>query len=179
MASGAGNFIGSIIGGAVTGGIGPAISAAMPSIADTAKILVDRLVPDPNAKAEAQAQVEQALAAREVAVINATMEVAKAQTQVNLAEATGNDRFSARWRPSVGWICAAGFGYQFVLAPILTWATNLAGVMIGAAIPPAPVLKVEDLMVVLTGILGLGIQRTVERVQGVPGALPGVAQPAK
>jgi len=174
MAAGVGGVIGSIIGGAMTGGIGPVIGAALPSIADTAKVLVDRLVPDPNAKAAAQAEIEQALAAREVAIVNATMEIAKAQSQVNLAEATGNDRFSARWRPSVGWICAAGFGYQFVLAPILTWATNLAGVMIGAAIPPAPTLSINDLMVVLTGILGLGIQRTVERTQGVPGALPGV-----
>ena len=173
MASGAGGFIGSIVGGALTGGIGPAIGAALPSIADTAKVLVERLVPDPNARAAAQAEVEAALAARDVAAINATMEVAKAQSTVNLAEAQGNDRFSARWRPSVGWICAAGFGYQFVLAPILTWSTNIIGVAIGASIPVAPTLSINDLMVVLTGILGLGVQRTVERVQGVPGAMPG------
>ncbi|GEP01858.1 hypothetical protein [Methylobacterium haplocladii] len=66
-----------------------------------------------------------------------------------------------------GWICLAGFGYQFVLAPILTWSTNTIGVAIGAAIPVAPTLSINDLMVVLTGILGLGVQRTMERVQGV------------
>lgn len=177
MASGIGGAIDSMIGGVITGGVGPAIGAALPSIADTAKVLVERLVPDPNAKAGAQAEIEQALAAREVAIVNATMEIAKAQTQVNLVEAQGNDRFSARWRPSVGWICAAGFGYQFVLAPVLTWSTNLVGVIIGAQIPPAPMLSINDLMVVLTGILGLGALRTTERVQGVPGALP-VPQPA-
>ncbi|WP_238258339.1 hypothetical protein, partial [Methylobacterium gnaphalii] len=69
MASGAGGFIGSILGGAMTGGIGPAIGAVLPSVADTAKILVDRLVPDPAAKAAAQAELEQALAARDVAAI--------------------------------------------------------------------------------------------------------------
>ena len=63
----AGGIIGTILGGALTGGIGPAIGAALPSITDTAKILVDRLVPDPNAKAAAQAELEQALAARDVA----------------------------------------------------------------------------------------------------------------
>lgn len=169
----AGGVIGTILGGALTGGIGPAIGAALPSVADTAKILVDRLVPDPNAKATAQAEIEQALASRDMAAINATMEVAKAQTTVNLAEAQGNDRFSARWRPATGWVCVCGFAYQFVIAPILTWGTNLIGVAIGAAIPPAPTLSINDLMVVLTGILGLGIQRTIERTQGVPGALPG------
>ncbi|WP_170246145.1 hypothetical protein, partial [Methylobacterium gnaphalii] len=65
------------------------------------------------------------------------------------------------------------FGYQFVLAPILTWSTNIIGVAIGASIPVAPTLSINDLMVVLTGILGLGVQRTFERTQGVPGALPG------
>lgn len=166
----AGGIIGTILGGALTGGIGPGIGAALPTIADVAKVLVDRLVPDPAEKAKAQADIEQALAAREVALVSATVEIAKGQSAVNLAEAQGNDRFSARWRPAVGWICAAGFAYQFVLAPILTWCTNLAGVMIGAQIPVAPSLSVESLMVVLTGILGLGVQRTVERVQGVPEA---------
>jgi hypothetical protein len=176
MATGAGGFIGNILGGALTGGIGPAISAVLPSVADTAKILVDRLVPDPNAKAAAQAELEQALAARDVAAINAAMEVAKAQSSVNIAEAQGNDRFSSRWRPATGWVCVCGFAYQFVLAPVMTWVTNIIGVAIGAAIPPAPILSINDLMVVLTGILGLGIQRTVERVQGVSTAVPGGAK---
>ena len=174
MAGGIGGAIGSIIGGALTGGIGPAIGAALPSIADTAKVLVDRLVPDPNAKAQAQADIEQALAAREVALVAATAEIAKGQLSVNLAEATGNDRFSARWRPAVGWICALGFGYQFVASPVLTWCTNLTNAIIGANIPAAPSLSINDLMVVLGGILGLGGLRTFERTTGVPGALPGV-----
>lgn len=168
----AGGIIGSILGGVVTGGAGPAIGAgigaALPSVAEVAKVLVDRLVPDPQAKDKAQAEIEAALSAREVALVAATADIAKAQASVNLAEAQGNDRFSARWRPAVGWVCTFGFAYQFVLAPILTWCTNLAGVMIGANIPAAPVLSINDLMIVLTGILGLGVQRTFERVQGVP-----------
>jgi NAD(P)-dependent dehydrogenase (short-subunit alcohol dehydrogenase family) len=172
MTGGIGGIVGSILGGVVTGGAGPAIGAgigaALPSVADVAKVLVDRLVPDPQAKEQAQVEIEQALASREIAVTAAAADIAKAQATVNLAEAQGNDRFSARWRPAVGWVCTFGFAYQFVMAPILTWCTNLAGVMIGANIPAAPVLSINDLMVVLTGILGLGVQRTFERVQGVP-----------
>lgn len=110
---------------------------------------------------------------RDFNVVEWAEEVAKAQTTVNLAEAQGNDRFSARWRPAAGWVCICGFAYQFVVAPVLTWGTNIVGVAIGAAIPPAPILSINDLMVVLTGILGLAIQRTYERTQGVPRALPG------
>jgi len=166
----AAGILGTILGGVVTGGIGPAIGAALPTVADTAKVLVDRLVPDPNAKAAAQAEVEKALAAREIALVTATAEIAKSQASINLAEAQGNDRFSARWRPSVGWICAAGFGYQFVLAPVLSWTTNLINALVGCAIPVAPSLSINDLMVVLGGILGLGAFRTTERVSGVPAA---------
>jgi hypothetical protein len=166
----AAGIIGTILGGALTGGVGPAIGAALPTIADTAKVLVDRLVPDPNAKAAAQAEVEKALAAREIALVTAATEVAKGQASINLAEAQGNDRFSARWRPAVGWICATGFGYQFVAAPVLTWVTNLVNAIVGCAIPVAPSLSINDLMVVLTGILGLGVLRTTERVKDVPGA---------
>ena len=177
MSSGIGNFIGSIVGGAVTGGMGPAIGEgikiALPPAAEAARTLVERLVPDPAAKAAASLALEQAITDRDVAATNAAVEVAKAQASVNLAEAQGNDRFSARWRPAVGWVCTAGFAYQFVVAPVLTWATNIAGVAIGAAIPPAPTLSVSDLMTVLVGILGLGAYRTVERTVGVPGAMPG------
>lgn len=173
----AGGIIGSIIGGALTGGAGPAIGtgigAALPTVAEIAKAIVDRTIPDPAQKEAAQRDIEVALAGREAAVATAAADIAKAQIGLNLAEAQGNDRFSARWRPAVGWICAFGFGYQFVVAPLLTWTTNLAGVIIGAAIPVAPALSINDLMVVLAGILGLGVQRTFERTQGVPGAMPG------
>ncbi len=173
----AGGIIGSIVGGVLTGGVGPAIGAgvgaALPTVAEIAKSLVDRFVPDPAQRAQAEIDLQQAIGQREAAVVQATAEIAKAQVAVNLAEAQGNDRFSARWRPATGWVCVFGFGYQFIAAPILTWATNLLGVIIGAAIPPAPTLSINDLMIVLTGILGLGIQRTIERTQGVPGAMPG------
>lgn len=106
MASSVGDFIGSIVGGALTGGAGPSIGEgiklALPGVTETAKTLVDRLVPDPAAKAAAQLAVEQAITERDTAAVNAGMEIAKAQAGVNLAEAQGNDKFSARWRPAVG-----------------------------------------------------------------------------
>lgn len=177
MSSGLGSFIGSIVGGAVTGGMGPAIGEgikiALPPAAEAAKTLVERLVPDPAAKAAAQLAIEEALTARDTTATNAAMEIAKAQATVNLAEAQGNDRYSARWRPTAGWVCVAGLAYAFVLGPILTWLTGIIGAAIGAALPAAPLIEVGQLMVLLTGMLGLGVQRTVERTQGVPGAMPG------
>jgi hypothetical protein len=149
-----------------------AITAA-PELLKGIADLVDRFVPDPAQKAQAALDLQKLVTDREVAAVQAAADVAKAQIGVNAAEAQGNDRYSARWRPTAGWVCVAALAYQYVAAPLLTWATGLAGVMIGAAIPPAPQLNMTDLLPVLIGMLGLGVQRTIERTQGVPGAMPG------
>ncbi|QRE76475.1 3TM-type holin [Methylobacterium aquaticum] len=153
-------------------GIIGAITAA-PELLKGITDLVERFVPDPAQKAQAALDLQKLVTDREVAAIQAAADVAKAQIGVNTAEAQGNDRFSARWRPACGWVCVAGLAYQFVVGPILTWATGILGVMIGAAIPAAPTLPGEALMTLLFGMLGLGAQRTIERTQGVPGAMPG------
>ncbi len=147
--------------------------AAAPELLKGITDLVDRFVPDPAQKAQAALDLQKLVADREVAAIQAAAEVAKGQLAVNTAEAQGNDRFSARWRPMAGWVCVSSLAYQYVLAPLLTWATGIVGVMIGAAIPPAPQLNMTDLLPVLVGMLGLGGLRTIERTQGVPGAMPG------
>lgn len=169
----AGGIIGSVIGGVLTGGIGPAIGAVLPDVTATAKILVDRLVPDPAAREAAQKDLEQVISARETALLQAVTQQNEAQNAINLAEAQGNDRFSARWRPALGWALVAAFIYQFLAAPLLTFLGSIVGVALGVAFPAPPTLTVSDFMPVLLGMLGLGGMRTVERIQGVPGAMPG------
>ncbi|GJD30003.1 hypothetical protein PMNALOAF_1246 [Methylobacterium adhaesivum] len=163
-------------GGILGGIIGAVLPGVLPSITDTAKILVDRLVPDPAARAQAQKELEEVISAREAAVMQAISEQNAAQNAVNLAEAQGNDRFSSRWRPAAAWVCVAGFAYQFVFAPIMTWAAAIIGTAAGIAFPVPPTLSTGDLMPVLLGLLGLGAQRSYERVNGVPGAIPGGPQ---
>ncbi|MCB4803500.1 hypothetical protein QO001_000845 [Methylobacterium brachiatum] len=173
MASG---IIGTILGGVLTGGAGPAlgagIGAAIPSIAEIARVIVDRTIPDPQKKAEAQAEIEQALATREAAVAAAIQAQNEQQNAINLAEAQGNDRFSSRWRPTLGWACVAAFVYQFLAAPLVTWLGAILGVALGIAFPAPPTIVVSDFMPVLIGMLGLGAMRTYERTTGVPGAVP-------
>ncbi len=157
-------------GGILGGIIGALLPGVLPSITETAKILVERLVPDPAARAQAQRELEEVISAREAAVASVIAEQNKAQNDINLAEAQGNDRFSSRWRPALGWACVLAFVYQFLLAPMLTWA--LIGVAFGFAFPAPPTLTVTDFMPVLIGMLGLGAQRTYERVSGVSTAVP-------
>jgi hypothetical protein len=55
-----------------------------------------------------------------------------------------------------------GLAYQFVLQPVLPWLAAL----FGAQVPPLPAIDNETLLVLLTGMLGLGGLRTIERVKG-------------
>lgn len=172
----AGGFLGSILGGVVTGGAGPAIGAgigsAIPTVAEIAKTITERLVPDPIKRAEAEAAIANALAAREAAMLQAVQAQDTAQNQINLAEAQGNDRYSSRWRPTIGWIGALALGYQFLFAPLMTWTGGLVGTAFGFSFPVPPMLVMSDLMPLVVALLGLTASRTVERISGVSTAIP-------
>lgn len=175
----AGGIIGSILGGVLTGGAGPAIGAgigaAIPSVAEIARTITERLIPDPAKRAEAEAAIAAALANRDAAMLQAVTSSDAAQNAINLAEAQGNDRYSSRWRPSIGWIGALALGYQFLFAPFATWLGGLLGTMFGFTFPVPPMLPTGDLMPLIYALLGLTASRTVERINGVSTTAP--AQP--
>ena len=159
-------------GGIIGGLINAALPNVLPSIADTAKILVDRLVPDPRARDEAAKQIEEAISVRVAAEIAAVQAQNDQQAAINLVEAQGNDKFSSRWRPAAAWACVAALWYQYLAAPILTWIGALIGTAGDFSFPAPPTVSMTELWPVLAGLLGLGFQRTYERTTGVPGALP-------
>jgi hypothetical protein len=123
--------------------------------------IVEKVIPDPQAAADAKLRVMELAQKGELAVLDADLKLALGQIEVNKAEAT-TDMFRGGWRPAVGWICVAGLAYQFILQPVLPWLVAL----FGAQVPPLPAIDNESLMVLLTGILGLGGLRTFERVKG-------------
>lgn len=123
--------------------------------------IVEKVIPDPQAAADAKLRVMELAQKGELAVLDADLKLALGQIEVNKAEAT-TDMFRGGWRPAVGWICVVGLAYQFILQPVLPWAVAL----FGAQVPPLPAIDNESLMVLLTGMLGLGGLRTFERVKG-------------
>ena len=85
-----------------------------------------------------------------------------AQAEINKVEAAHPSIFVAGWRPAVGWIGAIGLGWQFVFAPFVETIAkffNWTGTM--------PVVDTESLMMLVLGMLGIGAQRTFEKVKGV------------
>ena len=124
--------------------------------------IVEKVIPDPQAAADAKLRVMELAQKGELAVLDADLKLALGQIEVNKAEAT-TDMFRGGWRPAVGWTCVAGLAYQFILQPVLPWVVAL----FGAQVPPLPSIDNESLMVLLTGMLGLGGLRTFEKTKGV------------
>lgn len=123
--------------------------------------VLDKILPDPQAAAEAKLRARDMAQKGELAALDADLRLALGQMEVNKVEAT-TDMFRGGWRPSVGWVCVFGLAYQFLLQPVLPWLVAVAGV----SVPPLPAIDNETLMVLLTGMLGLGGLRTFERVKG-------------
>lgn len=123
--------------------------------------VIDKVLPDPQQAAEAKMRALELAQRGELAALDADVRMALGQMEVNRAEAQ-TDLFRGGWRPATGWCCVAGLAYQFLAQPLLPWVAAL----FGASVPPLPSIDNEALMVLLTGMLGLGGLRTFERVKG-------------
>jgi hypothetical protein len=123
--------------------------------------IFDKVIPDPQAQADAKLKVMEMAQRGELAVLDADLKLALGQLEVNKIEA-GTDMFRGGWRPAVGWTCVFGLVYQFLMQPLLPWIVTVAG----GHVPPLPAIDNETLMLLLTGMLGLGGLRTFERVKG-------------
>ena len=122
--------------------------------------VLDRVIPDPQAKAQAQLELLKLQQAGEFRQLEADMQLSLAQTEVNKVEAASSDPFKSGWRPAAGWVCVLGLLYQFLLQPLLAWGS----VIQGYAAPP--VLELGDLYGLLFGMLGLGAYRSFEKTKG-------------
>lgn len=124
--------------------------------------LLDKLIPDPNAAAEAKLKLVEMQQKGELAQLDAVTQIALAQSATNAVEAGSNRLFVAGWRPFVGWICAAAIGFKYIGGPLLV----MIAAWFGHAVE-LPDVGADDLMVLLGGMLGLGTLRTVEKVKKV------------
>lgn len=157
----AGGIIGSIAGSL----LGPLIP--------TINTLVERLVPDPVAQQKLQNELTAALMEKESEINKMIAEQASAQAAINLEEAKSPSRFISGWRPAAAWCCVFGLAYSFAFQPLFGWLATMLGAAIGANIPSPPVLNMEVLMGLLTGMLGLGGFRMVEKINGAAAPEPG------
>lgn len=123
--------------------------------------ILDKVLPDPQQAAEAKLRALELVQRGDLAQLDAEVRLVAGQLEINKTEAA-TDLFRGGWRPAVGWCCVSGLTYQFLAQPLLPWLAALCG----ATVPPLPAIDSDTLLVLLTGMLGLGGLRTFERVKG-------------
>lgn len=124
--------------------------------------IIDKIIPDPQAKAAAQLKILELNQAGEFKQLDADLQLSLAQIKVNEVEAAAPGLFRGGWRPAVGWVGVLGMAYMVLMRPLLPWFATV----MGFDVPPLPPVDTEETFALLMGILGLGGMRTVERLKG-------------
>ena len=132
--------------------------AAATALLPTISGLLDKLIPDPEARAKAQLDLLKLQQDGAFKELDAQLQINLAQAEINKVVAASQNGFQAGWRPLAGYMCVAGLGYEFLLRPLLPWALTVSGV----EAPPLPSLD-GVLFELMFGMLGLGTLRTADR----------------
>ncbi len=125
-------------------------------------LLLDRLLPDPKAAADAKLELLKLAQTGELAQLNADTEIQKGQLAINLADAQSGSNYRGGWRPFLGWTCGAALAWDWVLKQVFltVWALT------GHAVPVLPQLNIEQIIGLLVCLLGIGTMRTAEKLRG-------------
>jgi hypothetical protein len=117
--------------------------------------VLDKVIPDNNAKAKAKADIEKAL-------IDNASKINLAQAETNKIEASHRSIWVAGWRPFLGWVAGFGFAWVFVISPVAQWVCALLGIHI-----VLPVLHTDVMMELTIALLGLSGLRSWEKSKGL------------
>ena len=120
------------------------------AIAAGLKVL-DKFVPDPAAKAQAEKELRADLLAWDAG-----------QNKINEMEAQNPNLWASGWRPAIGWACAYSFVFTYTVAPTVGWIAAMFGSTI-----PMPTFNQAVLDTLLYALLGLGGLRTFEKYKGI------------
>lgn len=126
------------------------------SIADSITNIIDRIIPDPNERARAKAEFN---LQRQQGVLDVTL----AQLAINREEAKHESIFVSGWRPFIGWACGIAIVWHFIVYPIVLVLCSITGVDTSIF----PKLNMNELMTIISSMLGLSVIRTFEKTKGV------------
>lgn len=84
------------------------------------------------------------------------------QLDVNKIEASSSSLFVAGWRPFVGWVSGFGVAWTFVFSPLIGGFAKIFGWS-----GQMPSVDASQLMTLVLAMLGIGAQRSYEKVNGV------------
>lgn len=123
------------------------------AISDLIKTGLEKWLPDANQREKAALEIA-------VMVHQGNM----AQIEVNKVEAASSSLFVAGWRPAIGWICGAGYAYNFVVQPFMIFV--ITAFQVSLRIDQLPALDIGELSVMLMNLLGFGALRSYDKAKG-------------
>ena len=129
--------------------------------------VLDRVIPDKGAAAEAKQKLAELHQAGALAELEADTKLALGQQEINKVEAANPSLFVSGWRPAIGWVCAISLGTYFVprfLIGMYFWA-RLA--LDSSTLPPMPEMGIGDILGLTATILGASWIRSKEKIAGV------------
>lgn len=140
--------------------------------------ITGKTIIDPAVMAEIALKADQLALAADQAKMDyetkmATLEadIKRGQIAINQVEASSSSLFVAGWRPAVGWVCVTGLAYTFLLRPLLPWIIGVAATVVGhpVAVAQLPGIEISELIVLLMGMLGLTVARSIDKYNKVTG----------
>jgi hypothetical protein len=134
--------------------------SAWPLLIDPVSRLLDKIIPDPDARVRAQAELLKSERESDLESLRLALSADQLQTAINTQEAGHANLFVSGWRPFIGWVCGVAFAYHFILQPLLAFIIDNSG---GNA--KLPTFEMQELSTVLMGMLGLGGLRTIEKLR--------------
>lgn len=121
--------------------------------------IIDKVIPDPEAKAKATQELMQMQQAGEFKEMEVELEKMRMQADINKIEAASDDKFKSWARPFIIWTCGLSFAYAGVIKPFLDWLAVVA-LHYTATLPVVDVTVMFNLLI---AILGLGAYRSYDK----------------
>ena len=141
------------------------LSAAL----DVGKTLIEKIWPDPVKQSQEIRLLEELKQKGDLAELNAHLQKITGQLDINKVEAAHSSIFVAGWRPFIGWVGGFSLAYAGIVYPLLTWVWQMLVVIdvLPADAEPPPFVEVGILGSIVTGMLGIGTMRSIDKFRGV------------
>jgi Protein of unknown function (DUF3154). len=131
------------------------------SIFDFGSTIINKIFPDKDQAEKAKLMMLELQQKGEFKELEANLELAKGQLDVNKVEAASPSLFVSGWRPAVGWVCVLAYGFNYLFMPLLNWTARF----FDPSAPAIVALETGELTTLLFGMLGIGTLRTIEKIK--------------
>lgn len=142
----------------------PLIASLLPILGN----VIDKVLPNTAEREKVKMEIQLKMAEHELEFAKLLSANDQGQIEINKEEAKSNNLFVSGWRPFVGWTCAIGVAWAFVLKPVADWGVSFFSRFYPQLVGfTTPVTNTGELMSLLLGLLGMGGFRMMEKKWGV------------